>query len=238
MPDRAEGDTHRLAIYYAPAPDHPLARFGNSWLGRDPHRRIDLPQPFVPGLSPERFHALTASPRRYGFHATLKAPFRLPSAQVGSTLLAEAKHFAAARPPLTLSGLAIREMGSFIALVPPTPVSRLTLLASDCVWFFDVYRAPLDAPEIARRRAGGLTPDQDDLLLRWGYPFVFSEFRFHMTLTGPIEDAAERKLILAYLEGLDPCPWAGPIAIDAISIFSEPEPGQPFIAYARFPMAG
>src|SRR5438445_432365 len=46
--------------------------------------------------------------------------------------------------------------------------------------------------------ATGLSARQAELLARWGYPYVHDEFRFHMTLTGPIADD-ERPAFLASL---------------------------------------
>jgi hypothetical protein len=62
----------RYAIYWAPDPADPLHAAGATWLGRDPETGAACPQPDFSGLA-----ALTADPRRYGFHATLKPPLRL-----------------------------------------------------------------------------------------------------------------------------------------------------------------
>lgn len=239
---------HRLAIYFAPGARSALARFGATWLGRDAERGVDLAPPTVPGMPADRLRALTAAPRRYGFHATLKAPFRLAEGYRPGAVLGEVEDFARRRKAITLTGLDLveigpketgpKEAGPFLALVPKLPLPALADLANDCVRHFDDYRAPPESGEIARRRAAGLTPHQDDLLHRWGYPFVFSEFRFHLTLTGPVPDPLARAALLAYLRALDPCPWAGPIAIDSLCAFLEPAPGRPFRLIARFPLAG
>ncbi|HET6522220.1 MAG TPA: DUF1045 domain-containing protein, partial [Geminicoccaceae bacterium] len=172
----------RYAIYFAPAPDDPLGAFGNRWLGRDPWTGECLPQPRIPGLAPERLHAITASPRRYGFHGTLKPPFALAPGATPADLDMAARTFAAARRPVEVP-LALRSLSGFLALVPAEPVPALDALAADCVRAFDSFRAPSDAAELSRRRAAGLTARQDALLLAWGYPYVFEEFRFHLTLT-------------------------------------------------------
>jgi Protein of unknown function (DUF1045) len=68
------------------------------------------------------------------------------------------------------------------------------------VTLFDAFRAPMSAAERARRVASGLSPGQLNHLDRWGYPYLFDEFRFHMTLTGRVR-AGHRPAVLAGLRG-------------------------------------
>lgn len=70
----------RFAIYYVPSKGH-LADFGASWLGWDIVEARDVPQPDVPGL-----RDITMKPRKYGFHGTLKPPFRLKEGQTQASL--------------------------------------------------------------------------------------------------------------------------------------------------------
>ena len=70
------GDWRRHAIYFAPPAGSPLAEFGADWLGWDPATGRGRDGFDLPGL-PRRRAELVATPARYGFHATLKAPFRL-----------------------------------------------------------------------------------------------------------------------------------------------------------------
>src|SRR5262249_30663264 len=53
--------------------------------------------------------------------------------------------------------------------------------------------------EREQRLSAGLSERQIENLDRWGYPYVFEDFRFHLTLTGPI-DAERRASILALLQ--------------------------------------
>jgi hypothetical protein len=62
----------RVAIYYAPLPDDPLTSLSSSWLGRDPRSGEPVRHPDLDGIA-----EVTAEPRMYGFHATLKPPMRL-----------------------------------------------------------------------------------------------------------------------------------------------------------------
>ena len=74
-------DTARYAIYYAPAPGSGLDRFGAQLLGYDAFSGEDLA--FADGIlqaTPD-WHDLTGDPRKYGFHATLKAPMSLDQAR-------------------------------------------------------------------------------------------------------------------------------------------------------------
>jgi hypothetical protein len=46
---------------------------------------------------------------------------------------------------------------------------------------------PLTEEELTRRRKAELTPEQDKLLVDWGYPWVLDEFNFHFSLTGSLD---------------------------------------------------
>jgi hypothetical protein len=77
----------RYALYFAPAPGSAWARFGADWFARpDPRRE---------------------SPRRYGFHATLKAPFRLRSGAQARDLFAEVDQFTRAKRAFSVASLRV-----------------------------------------------------------------------------------------------------------------------------------
>jgi hypothetical protein len=158
-------------------------------LGYDCYQSARLKTPDLPGISQSRWEAITREPRRYGFHATLRAPFRLRRGVDEKLLVHELDAFAAAcrAPPPT--PLKLGTPGDFIALVPEAPSPAIDQLAADCVRAFDQFRAPLSAAERKRRLAAGLTKRQVKYLERYGYPYVMDEFRFHMTLTGPLSNA-------------------------------------------------
>src|SRR5690606_24575986 len=71
------GTNMRYAIYFTPERDHPLTRKAAQWLGRDAFGGETLPPSSAAPLSAAEVAFQTAAARRYGFHATLKAPFRL-----------------------------------------------------------------------------------------------------------------------------------------------------------------
>jgi putative phosphonate metabolism protein len=215
----------RYAVYFTPPLDSPWWRFGCRWLGRDAASGATLPPPDLASL-PADWEQLTAAPRRYGFHATLKAPFALSAESNERDLCAVAGAVAAGRKPFPLPTLKIQELAEFVALQPAWGSAALELLAHDCVILFERCRAPL-APDEAARRAAGLDPWRRELLARWGYPYVFDQYRFHLTLTGPLPAPRRREvaaLLAPEFERLE----AEPLTVDAICVFREPGPGEPF----------
>ena len=74
-------DYPRYAIYYAPAPGSGLDRFGAALLGYDAFTGKDLPFPEDILQAAPDWRGLTGDPRKYGFHATLKAPLSLGARQ-------------------------------------------------------------------------------------------------------------------------------------------------------------
>jgi putative phosphonate metabolism protein len=177
----------RYAIYFTPPPDSPLAVFGASVIGYDCFRRADVPHRLVDGIDPSVLALATVDPRRYGFHATLVAPFHM-SSDTEASLIAAFSAFAARHAPVALGPLQIATMGRFLVLAPLEPCPQLEELAAACVTDFDRHRAALSDADRARRIAAGLTQRQTELLDRWGYPYVLDEYRFHMTLAGPVPD--------------------------------------------------
>jgi putative phosphonate metabolism protein len=184
--------TPRYAVYYAPAADSPLWRFGCATLGYDAFTGEDVAFAVPPRCDAEMWPQLTAEPRRYGFHATLKAPFELANGRSEGQLRAFAHQIAAGLTAVPLAGLAVTALGRFIALTPAEPSPALQKLAFDIVQAFEPFRAPLGAADLERRLASPLTPAQRAYLEAYGYPYVGDAFRFHMTLTGslPQDDVA------------------------------------------------
>jgi hypothetical protein len=186
----------RYAIFYAPAPDSDLWRFGSSVIGYDAATGHDVAQ-FIPaGFDADAWNALTEAPRHYGFHATLKAPFRLAAGETETTLTTALTRFAASCVPFD-AVLGVASIDAFAALTPGVPSAELVALERDIVETFDRFRAPLNEIEMAKRLAAPLTPRQRAHLARLGYPYVLEEFRFHMTLTGPIPETLQPTVLAA-----------------------------------------
>ncbi len=175
-------DFTRYAIYYMPEPG-PLADFGADWLGWDAQSGALRQPPALPGL-PRPAAEITATPHKYGFHGTIKPPFRLAEGQDAADLAGAARALCAAQTPVELSGLALNRLGGFLALTPLGDPGPLAALAGTMVRGLDPFRAPPRDAELARRRKGGLSPRQEEYLQAWGYPHVMEEFRFHLTLSG------------------------------------------------------
>ena len=168
----------RVALYYAPAADDPLWSRGADWLGRDPQSGAAGPQLQVPDI-----RAITAEPRLYGFHATLKPPMALRDGVTLDDMLQTTRAIAAAIPAFDLPPLAVANLHGFLALRETAPCPALQALADAATAGADHLRAPPDEAELAKRRRAGLSPAQEANLLRWGYPYVFAAWTFHMTLT-------------------------------------------------------
>ena len=213
----------RYAVYFTPPPG-PLAAFGAAWLGWDSAqgRRVMLPP--VAGL-PVPLSEITATPRKYGLHATLMAPFNLSDGYRHKDLQAALAGLGQRLSPVMLDALALRRIGGFLALAPQGETAALNLLAARVVRDLQPLRAPVTEQDLARRRSPGLTPRQDALLQEWGYPYVMEEFRFHITLTGK-RPKGELPGITAALEGLLLPLLPRPYEIDALSLMGEDAAGR------------
>lgn len=227
----------RYAIYYAPPVDGALWRLASLWLGRDAATGERLEQPRIAGFSPTRLAEITADAARYGFHATLKAPFALAPGRSRDDLAARAAAFACRRAAFRAPRLVVGALGGFIALVPDQPSPALQALADAAVVDFDELRHPLRAGELEQRRATGLTPRQDQLLVRWGYPYVFEAWQFHMTLTNRLEAVEFDRLKPQLVDYFGPGLADHDGAIDAICLFAQANRQAPFRLSARFPFA-
>lgn len=220
---------YRYAIYFAPRPDSPWWQAGSQWLGRCALTQQALAQPTVPGVPADVFGRLTASPRRYGWHATLKAPFMLAPGIDEKQLRDATRQLAQTLPSFTLPALQVGRLDDFLALVPADASPAIDVVARACVTELHELAAPLSPAELQRRRTGGLTPAQEALLLRWGYPFVLEAFRLHLSLTGSL-DGVEPAHVLAIQEAarnrFEPLP---PCRFDSLALFAEPTPGADFV---------
>lgn len=229
--------TARYAVYFLPDAESQLARFGAGWLGWDVHRANSMPLRPIVGVGHEARRTLVETPAVYGFHATLKAPIRLAPEMALEQFLQAVSVVAASRPKTADLQLVPRMLGRFLALNLARPEPAVGDLADLCVKELDRFRAPLTPSDRQRRRPESLTNKQRALLDRWGYPFVFEEYRFHMTLTGPIDDVTGEKAKAALKMAMAPV-LQQPVAIDALSVVVQSAPGTPFRLLERFPLRG
>ena len=227
-------DYTRHAIYYAPEPG-PLATFGARWLGWDAEAGAPLAHPTVPDL-PQPVGKITETPRKYGLHGTIKPPFRLAPGTTENALNDALAAFCADQPAVTLDGLDLAQLGRFLALRPEGDETALNALAAETVRVLDAFRAPLSDAELTRRRTANLSPEQDALLLQWGYPYVMESFRFHITLTGKLPKAQARQtaqVLKAHLAPLLPQPFR----IATLSLMGEAD-DERFHLIARHELTG
>lgn len=223
----------RYAIYYAPRSSAELWRFGSRVLGYDAETGEDLAFPHREPFAELDWRELTAEPRRYGFHGTLKAPFRLKDGATEEYLLAGLRRFAGEQTSFEVPALAVALLGSFVALVPDGPEPRLDALAAECVRSLDGFREPLSAADRERRLKAPLSERQVRHLDEWGYPHVFEDFRFHMTLTGslpPEKREPVRAALAARYAELPPG-----LQVDEVTLFRQDDPEGRFRILARCP---
>lgn len=222
----------RYAVYYAPAEHSPLWHFGCSVLGFDAAAFMDVAYPDHPVFQDPAALAWTAGPRRYGFHATLKAPFHLADGRIEEDLMASLAGFAEDRQAFTVR-LKLATLREFLALVTAEPSQDIDRLADDCVRAFDEFRAPMTASERERRHPERLEPEQLEKLDRWGYPFVLDDYRFHMTLTGEmsLDDQIRLVPVLEEMFALVP----PETSIDAVSLFVQEDAESRFGLVGRYP---
>jgi hypothetical protein len=198
------------------------------------------------------FEKLTEEPQRYGLHSTVVAPF-FPRDTNEENLLRAAARFCRSVSPVTIPQVQVVEHRSFMALRPVEggrhgehACERLQALAADAVRFFFPLRTPPDSAEIARRLGENLSPKQTANVLKWGYPYVFDEYDFHITLTGPVRDApaqALKPILSRYFREVT----AEPLGIDHLCLCRQPVSGaravgekhvEFFTALECFPLTG
>lgn len=222
----------RYALYLLPP--EPWYGLGTRWLGRCARTGAAVSasqrEAFVreAGVDLATLDRWTEAPRQYGLHATFKPPFRLASDRTVDELDAALRHFAQQQHGFTIEP-ALQTLRGFVAwrLRHGDPArDTLHRLADACVSEFDGFRAPPPPAELARRRRAGLSDAQERHLQRWGYPYVFGTFTFHITLTGRLDSAEQ----LACYRALEATPVALPAAmpVDHIALFSQAAPEAPF----------
>lgn len=211
-----------------PAAQSQLYRYGSSVLGYDCYtgNAVDFPKNF--GVRADDWSEFTEPPRRYGFHATLKAPFYLSPACTEEQLGRAVENFAALGHPIHTFLPTVRALGDFCAIVPLKAVPALDALAASCTTIFDSFRAPMSPQERARRIALGLSQSQIQNLDLWGYPYVLSDFRFHLTLTGNVPARRQSKILAVLLAGFHRMNDEQPVAVDRLALLKQESLDTPF----------
>lgn len=224
----------RFALYYAPQSGTPLFKAAATWLGRD-NFNFDYEQLRPQGLSSDRFYEVTRAPFHYGFHGTLKPPFRLHKSVEEKQIFDELKSFCQGRRSFYIDALKVGWIGKFLCLQPAQPVKQLNSLAGEAVRQFDRFRSEPSQAELEKRRNAGLSPAQEQLLEKWGYPYVMDEFRFHLTLSSKVGCPDERKQLEAEAKNHFSHATLLEVEVDGISLFLERD-GKPMkqLQFFRF----
>ena len=229
---------YRYAVYFAPNVEQQWWTQASQWLGRCAVSQQMNAQPLIAGVSAQRFAELTEHPRRYGFHATMRAPFILASQYQPNELIDRVNMFCQQVKPFVLPRLQVTLLDQFLALVPERNLSQVTMLEEHCVTALNDYAEPLGPEELSRRRSAGLSSQEDALLLRWGYPYVLERFRFHCSLTGSLAKATHQEVSAIteaahqHFDQLPPC------IFDSLAIFVEPTRGADFVLLHQCPLIG
>lgn len=212
--------TERFAIYYAPARDSALWERAEAWLAR------------------EELQPLTMSARRYGFHATIKAPMALADGKDRAGLEMALAAFARQQGPVSMGPVGAHVIGGgFLALTPTEQRKRITDFAATVVTAFEPFRAPLEAAERERRLKSQLTARQIELVDVYGYPYVLEQFELHMTLTDRLP-AEQQKTLQAEAAGWFREILREPVMLDRLVLFHEAEPGAAFRRLDDFVLEG
>jgi len=227
----------RYAVYFVPAADSGLYRFGSAVLQYDCYTGNTVRPLGEFANQPEEWRTATEEPRRYGFHATLKAPFYLAPSSSEARLVSAFHSFAAIGRTVATVRPVVTMLSGFAAIVPDQANPTLNALAADCTTIFDAFRAPMSAQERARRLASGLNQSQIENLDRWGYPYLFADFRFHMTLTGKIA-VEQRDATVSALREIFQRTCAGPIAIDRLALTKQDTSASAFRVLSTAPLQG
>lgn len=226
----------RYAVYFAPGQNDPWWVAGSRWLGRCALTGQALTQPAVDGFSAAQFAQLTQAPRRYGWHATLKAPFVLAEGCTLADLQGQLSALARRHRAFELPPWAVAQMDGFLGLRLDGDDHAVQHIAANCVTGLHAFAAPLPPSELVRRRGKGLSARQEQLLQDWGYPFVLDQFRFHFSLTGSLTGASTDVLADVTPTHVDALKLAAqqhfaalpPCRFDQLALFEEARPGAPF----------
>lgn len=218
----------RYAIYYTPLPGSTLHELGSRWLGRDV-----FGAPVAGAVGGLEAYIKDAS--RYGFHATLKAPFALREGMTLEGLLAHAAGIATRLPAAVLRLLQLSVRDGFLALRPSEQGDDLADIERSLVCNLDQFRAEPGEVELARRNTAALSPRQKRHLADWGYPFVLDAFRFHLTLSRHLDEHEVSPLFEKAEKHFAPV-LGRALLIDSITLFEEREPGAAFAALETFPL--
>ena len=210
----------RYAIYFTPQPGTALAAFGRSWFGRA-NDGATLQAFSDSGFAGTGFAKVPSAPGRYtGLHALFKAPFALRDGMAVDALKSRLVSFATRRKPTETGPLTLAREGRFLVLRPVEPTPLLEWLAAQCVSAFEDFAAPPGDTERAAHASPNLSDYQRLLLESFGDPYVLSEYRFYITLTGPLDKTHLERVTQALWPVLEEICASG-VTVDGLSLFGD-----------------
>jgi Protein of unknown function (DUF1045) len=212
----------RFGVYYTPDPDSVISRIWSNWL-----------------INSGDLKAFTSQPRMYGFHATLKPPFRLKPEYRYVDLREAVRELAGKLEPLLIPPMQVVWLDSFLALRPVDACPAAHQIAETCVRSLDWLRAPLTESERQKRLSHRLSDREGMLLERWGYPFVLEQFRFHFTLSNELaanDHQTRQKMYRLATELHAQTQHAWP-SFDALSVVEQAYPGAQFSVRERIQLS-
>ncbi|NKN37136.1 DUF1045 domain-containing protein [Agrobacterium sp. a22-2] len=227
----------RYALYFTPPEEDSLTQAAARWLGRDAFSDHQIAHDPVDGLPDGDLQDLLADPRRYGFHATIKAPFELAEGASEAHLLSAFEAFCSRTEAFDIPKVVVGQLGPFFAIIPDRIYPVLQTFAASVVEEFEPFRAPLSEADIARRRPERLSDSQRANLMRWGYHHVMDDFRFHMTLTGPA-DPGIAPILSDVLNQRFADFVNRPLTVSGLGLFVEESRGAPFTVKSWLPLRG
>ncbi len=213
----------RYAIYWTPELGSDLAAFGARWFAEPAE---------VSGLGAELAARAVKSPARYGLHATLKAPFPFTERASVQDLQQALDAFCAKRRAPSGGALVPAFYQGYFVLALSQRTADIDWLAAECVTHFDAFRAAGGRSGVPAD--GALSPQEEAFAAEFGYPYVLSAYRFHVTLAGLLGEAGLKEVATALEPQLAPF-LRDPVAIGSLTLLGEPESGGAFEAIGRHP---
>lgn len=224
----------RYAIYYTPQPGSALAAFGRSWFGRA-NDGATLQAFSTAGLTGSGTSNISALPGRYtGLHALFLAPFALRDDATLGEVRARLINFAAHRKAVATGPLTLARAGRYLVLRPVKPTPALDWLAAQCVNAFEAFAAEPEEPGDEHRH---LSPYQRLLLRSFGHPQVMSEYRFSITLAGPLDAAHLERVSQALCPVIEDICAEG-VSVDGLSLFGDASGRTPMRLLGRYKLGG
>jgi len=129
--------------------------------------------------------------------------------------------FAQRRKPVATGPLTLSRAGRFLVLRPVRPAPALDWLAAQCVTTYDSFAAPMSETDREERGAAHHNDYQRLLLESYGDTNVLNEYRFHITLTGPLDNSHLERVAQALWPVIEEI-CADGVTVDALSLFGDP----------------